>query len=258
MDKISVKWNANPATVRRLTDSYLKQNMTNLRDNITFFSDVAADYIEKEAILKGSPTGTMWHRMANRNRGNEYGARFETGQMARNVGFFPADDMQDGYSESEFGLFTGGESYFMRQEYGFDLQVKNGVRKVPGMYSAARAIKFTRPIFRKKMLSTGFLSGKTDTRGQRVLSLMGGVNRYGENVGATEFGTAWRATAPVKSQAAKEAYLNMLQRAKEIQSLRAMNDAKWANNRRVIDALKFGRKYAQETYRKNQGPRGGL
>jgi hypothetical protein len=257
MEKISVKWNASPATVRRITNSYIKQNMNNIRDNITFFSEVAAEYIEKEAILRGSPTGTMWHRMVNKERGNEYGARYETGQMAKNVGFLPADEMQDGYSESEFGLFTGGDEYFMRQEYGFELQVKNGVRKVPGMYSASRAIKFTRPVFRKKMLASGFLRGKKDSRGERVLSLMGGTNRFGENVGATEFGTAWRATAPVKSEAAKQAYLNMLQRSKDLQSLRAMNDAKWAANRRVIDALEFGRKYAQETYKANSRKRRG-
>lgn len=240
MQKLSVKWNVNPATVRRLTDSYLEQNMKNLQDNLTFFSSRAADYIQKEAILRGSPTGTTWHMFANKERGNEYGARYETGQMAKNVGFLPADQMQDGLSESEFGLFTGGDDYFMRQEYGFELQIKNGVRKVPGMRSAERAIKATRASFRKKMLSTGFMSGKTDRRGRATLNLMGeGIS----------FDSAWRESAPEKSLAAREAYSAYLRRIAEAQIRQNNIDLKWANNRRVIDALQIDSARAQEVYR---------
>lgn len=246
MQKLSVKWNVNPATVKRLTDSYLEKNLRNLEENLNFFSSSAAEYIEKEAILKGSSTGTKWHLFANKERGNEFGARYETGQMAKNVGFLPADEMQDGYSESEFGLFTGGDDYFMRQEYGFDLQIKNGVRKVPGMHSAQRAIKATRASFRKKMLSTGFMSGKTDKRGRAVLNLMGE---------GMSFDVAWRESAPEKSLAAREAYANYLRRIAESQIRQANMDLKWANNRRVIDALQIDRARAQEVYKQTVAER---
>lgn len=248
MEKISVKWNVNQASVKRLTDGYVKKNLANINNNLTDFSDKAAEFIVKESILKGSSTGTMWHRMANKNRGNEFGARYETGQMASNVGFLPSEMVGEGEMASEFGLFTGGEDYFMRQEFGFDLQLKNGIRKVKGMFSAQKAMKLTRPLFRKKMLSTGFLVGKTDARGQRVLSLMGGVNRFGESVGAQEFDVAWRATSPGRTDAQIKAYREMQNRAAQMQTIQALNDAKWANNRRVIDALEFGRKYAQAEY----------
>ena len=249
MQNLKVKWNVNPATVQRLTSSYIKSSLRKVEENLTFFSEIASEYIYKEAILRGSSTGTAWHRNANAIRGNEFGARIDTGQMAKNVGFLPADAIEDGQSTSEFGLFTGGEDYFMRQEFGFKMQMKNGYGNVPGMRSAEKAIKYTKPIFRKRMLYDGFLRGKVDTRGTRVLQLMSGVNKFGESVGPVGFDTAWKATSPIKSDAAKDAYLSMLRRAKDRQALSAFNDLKWSNNRRVIDSLSSGRDYAQEIYK---------
>lgn len=41
----------------------------------------------REKILGGSPTGSRWHVMINRMRGNQYGARVETGKMLESVHF---------------------------------------------------------------------------------------------------------------------------------------------------------------------------
>lgn len=239
MQGISVKWNANQAVVQRLTDSYLKKNLANINDNLTYFSNRAAEFIVKESILKDSPTGTMWHSMVNKQRGNEFGARYETGQMAKNVGFLPSETVGEGQMVSEFGLFTGGEDYFMRQEFGFDLQMKNGIRKVKGMFSAQKAMRLTKPLFRRQMLGTGFLRGKTDTRGRSVLMLMSSGD---------SFDSAWQNTGPDRSLEAKEGYAKYLNRIADREHYKNMLDLKWANNRRVIDALEFGRKYAEAEY----------
>lgn len=47
---------------------------------------IGAIYTRKK-ILGGSPTGTQWHVIANRRRGNDYGARRETGKMLDSVSF---------------------------------------------------------------------------------------------------------------------------------------------------------------------------
>jgi hypothetical protein len=41
----------------------------------------------REKILSGSPTGSKWHARINRMRGNQYGARVETGKMLESVHF---------------------------------------------------------------------------------------------------------------------------------------------------------------------------
>lgn len=41
----------------------------------------------RKKILGGSPTGSKWHVKINRARGNQYGARVETGKMLESVHF---------------------------------------------------------------------------------------------------------------------------------------------------------------------------
>ncbi len=234
------KWNVNEASVNRMLDRYIDKNLKNIEQVVDWYGRHAAEWIERFAVLSGSPTGTRWHREENMRRGNQYGARVDSGTMSRMIGFdtFPVNS--DGIVGAEFGLLTeraGGEAYFMDQEYGKN--IKSG----KGMHSAARAHKAMKPYFRKEMLAKGFLRGSKDTRGGTVLSLMRGV--AGKQV---DFDTAWRLTSPDLSDAQRAAREAFSVRANR----RAYNDFMRQQaqdlNKRIIDASRISSQAGFEAY----------
>ncbi len=246
--KISAKakWNVNEASVNRMLNRYINKNLTNIEQVVDWYGRAAADWIERFAVLSGSPTGTNWHRFKNAERGFQYGARVDSGTMSRMIGFetFPVN--ADGVVGAEFGLLlpqAGGEGYFMVQETG------KGIKSGKGMNSAARAHKAMKPLFRKEMLAKGFLRGGKDARGGTVLTLMRGA--AGKKV---DFDTAWRLTSPELSEAQ--------QAAREAFSLRAnrrayndfMRQQKQDLNKRVIDASRISSQAGYNAYLGSKNP----
>jgi hypothetical protein len=231
--KISAKakWNVNEASIKRILDRYINKNLGNIEQVVDWYGKTAADWIERFAVLSGSPTGTNWHRYKNAERGNQYGARVDSGTMSRMIGFdtFPVNS--DGIVGAEFGLLlpeAGGEKYFMDQETG------NNIKSGKGMNSAARAHKFMKPLFRREMLAKGFLRGAKDVRGGTVLSLMRGA--AGKQV---DFDTAWRMTSPELSEAQKAARENYAVRANRRALAQFQRQQKLDLNKRIIDASRI-------------------
>ena len=59
----------------------------------------------RKNILGGSPTGSQWHVMINKMRGNQFGARKETGKMFESVKFSrPAWNPETKMWEASFGF----------------------------------------------------------------------------------------------------------------------------------------------------------
>lgn len=234
------KWNFNEASVNRMLNKYIDKNLANIEQVVDWYGRQAAEWVERFAVLSGSPTGTRWHREENSRRGNQYGARVDSGTMSRMIGFetFPVNP--EGIIGAEFGLLTpqaGGEEYFMVQETG------KGIKSGKGMNSAARAHKAMKPYFRKEMLAKGFMRGAKDARGATVLSLMRGV--AGKQV---DFDTAWRLTAPdlsVAQKAAREAFQIKANRRAYNQFMRQQ---KSDINKRIIDASRISSQAGLNAY----------
>lgn len=240
------KWNVNQASIDRMMKRYIKSNLGNIENIVDWYAKDAANFIVEKKILRGSATGTTWHRNANLQRGNEYGARFDTGNMASSVGYESFSFNSDNQIGAEFGLPTpaaGGEQYFMNQERGFKIQTKAGEHKVKAMNSATEAHAHMRPRMRRMMLANGFLTGKQDVRGSTVISLMRGVG--GKQY---SFDAAWAMTGDDRSPAQKAAADAFAKRVneRELRNFIARQNA--AANRRVIDSLKLGSGAAFNTY----------
>jgi len=123
------KWNVNQASVNRMLNKYINTNLKNIEGVVDWYAKQSADWIERFAVLSGSPTGTNWHRNKNEQRGFAYGARMDSGTMSRMIGYdtFPVNS--EGVIGGEFGLLTpqaGGEQYFMDQEYGTNIKSGKG------------------------------------------------------------------------------------------------------------------------------------
>lgn len=222
------KWNVNEASIKRILDRYVDKNLKNIEEIVDWYGRSAAEWIERFAVLSGSPTGTNWHRNKNAERGFAYGARVDSGTMSRMIGFdtFPVNS--DGIVGAEFGLLlpeAGGEKYFMDQETGDNL--KSG----KGMNSAAKAHKAMRPMFRRYMLAKGFLRGKKDTRGGTVLSLMSGSTGK-----AYDFESAWRMTSPQLDEAQSGAKDALNIRLNRIAREQFFKQQERDINRRIIEA----------------------
>lgn len=125
----------------------------------------------RKKIMAGSPTGTSWHVWANRRRGNNYGARIETGKMLDSISYSrPKWNSQTKRYEASFGFpyapgtfgnirnirpssgykakidqmrspdfrpWASDKNYFAMQEYGSEMPGSN-VRK--GMHATRRAM----------------------------------------------------------------------------------------------------------------------
>lgn len=239
------KWNVNEASIKRLTDRYVKKNLGNIERAVDWYAHNAAYYIEEFKVLSGSSTGTAWHRNINAQRGNKGGARVETGYMARSIGYDSYSFNSDNEIGAEFGLRmpqAGGERYFLQQEKGFTIDTKMGPHKVVGMHSAEAAHKWMRPRFRKQMLSMGFLYGK-DVRGQTVLALMRGA--AGKPMG---FDAAYAATGNTATAAQKAAYNSLQKKINERELNRFIRQQASDENQRVIDASRINSQAGYNAY----------
>lgn len=175
-----IKWNTNQAALERLTNIYIKDTMGNIRDALDKTSSSTANYIKETMIMRGSPTGSVWHQIINDYRGNRFGARVDSGTMVQAVGSEVTQD--NNRFIASYGLplpESGGFEYFMKQEYGFDLTLPSGkVRQVPGMETAERSSKFMETMLRKEMLRRGFLKGEKDWRGAKIIASMQRGNTF--------------------------------------------------------------------------------
>ena len=167
---------------------YTDTNLDNIHEGIAEVAQKTAYDMKVGYILQNSRTGSVWHDMINEYRGNARGARVDSGRMINSVGSMSSMDIPSGTIEAEYGLRmpgAGGQEYFLEQEYGFDLELGSGqIREVPGMETYERTKKNMKSALRKAMLSRGFLTGKVDTRGVRILDRM----KWGET-----FESAWSA-----------------------------------------------------------------
>ena len=188
----SINWQNNAFSVDSVMKRFMKAKERDLQGALTVAANWASDYMLKNKILQNSSTGTMWHKFANQRRGNLFGARVDTGDMAGDVGFLPAEgSLADGVS-AEFGLLTDWRDYYMQQEYGFK---HDSGRDVRGMFAAKTTLEDSkfRSIMRKLMLNAGFFSGASkDKRGYAV---------YGMLRRGTSFDKAWADTSRDRSSA---------------------------------------------------------
>ena len=229
------KWNVNEASINRIVNRYIKKNLTTLENVVDWYAAESAEYIEKFKILSGSSTGTNWHRNKNAERGFNDGARVDSGAMAASVGYESYSFNSEHVVGAEFGLptpFGGGEQYFMSQEEGFDIKLRDGSKHtVKPMNSAGVTRDKMRGKMRRKMLSEGFLTGKQDVRGSTVIALMGGS--AGKSY---SFEAAWAMTGDDQSparRAASKAYLDNINK-RELE--RFIRQQKASNNRNVIES----------------------
>lgn len=167
------EWNIKPNQVQALTRRYKDNALDAVQDAMSDAADFAADWIKLNKIYQGSRTGTLWHDLTNEERGNQEGARKETGEMYNSVGSTGARYLADGEYSAEFGLrlpSAGGRKYFLEQDQGFPLELASGeVRQVPGMHTFEAVLTPMTRYFRKEMLRRGFLRGGRDTKGERIL-----------------------------------------------------------------------------------------
>lgn len=242
----SLKWNTSDSVIQSIANRFINSKEHELQLTLTTAADWASDYMLKNKVLQNSSTGTMWHRFANQRRGNLFGARVDTGDMAGDIGYMDAEGSLEGGMVAEFGLLTGWRDYYLMQEYGF--RHESG-REVPGMYAAKSTIenaKF-RSIMRKLMLEAGFFAGKSkDKRGYAV---------YGMIRRGSSFEKAWRETSRDRSQAQIDAYDTYLQRLLETQAQKELLDPGRGEILALISGLERTR--AVQTYLEARMKRGG-
>jgi hypothetical protein len=165
-----IKWNKKPTQVQSTMTRYTDRALFALGDAVQNVSDYSAKWIVDAKIKSNSRTGTLWHDLVNKERGNTVGARVETGELLRSVGSTPASEVDRGFYESQFGIRlpeAGGRKYFMEQDQGFDLELYNGETKwVPGMETFKSVLPVLRKNFRMEMASRGFVLGKMAAGGR--------------------------------------------------------------------------------------------
>jgi len=221
-----IKWNVNSSSLKRISDIYISNSLNSVQDALDTTARLTADLIKNDMIFKGSPTGSIWHQIINDYRGNQPGARIDSGAMIDSVG---SEVVRSGMGRflASYGLQTpqaGGEDYFMKQEYGFPLTLPSGeIRNVPGMNTAERSAQFMEKRLRKEMLRAGFLKGRSDWRGERILKLM----ERGSNL-EDAWVTVNTRSGPV-SQGTKEHFAARAARQAEAAAIAASKLSFWKN-----------------------------
>lgn len=192
-----IKWNVNEASIARIAKSYKNRSLKDVKEAIGFAAKAGAKGTLDFKIVgtptgAATPTGSAWHYFANLVRGNNYGARVDTGRMASSVGSSEARGSRGVYGAT-YGLPLDGPKYFFQQEEGFTFETWSGRRrKVPGMadkrYKAQQKIdKAISSELRKRMVSRGFLSTASKGRDERILAKM---------EAGMSFADAWSAEYP--------------------------------------------------------------
>jgi hypothetical protein len=159
-----IKWNKKPTQVQSTMTRYTDRALFAVGDAIQTSADKSATWIVDAKIKANSPTGTLWHDIVNQERGNNPGARKETGALMRSVGSTSAVELDRGFYEAQFGIRlpeAGGQKYFMEQDEGFELTLYSGETKwVPGMETFKAVLPVLRKTFKTEMSMRGFSSGK--------------------------------------------------------------------------------------------------
>ena len=200
--KPSLKWNVNKKSIDRITNRYATSNIKNIKRAIGRAAEAGASAVRNDAILRGSPTDSAWHYFANLIRGNDYGARKDTGRMLNSVG--SSQGVRDGVFgtiAASYGLPVDGPKYFMEQDQGYTFTTWSGrEQNVPGMNSFQKSLPAMTKNLRKEMLRYGFLTtGSRQAPRQRKV-----LNRV---MAGYDFDSAWGAefpTSPARIQAGQE------------------------------------------------------
>ena len=184
------KWNATDAVVQRIAKGYLRRSMTDIQESLSEAASWGAKATLDHKIMGGTPTGSAWHYFANIRRGNNFGARVDSGNMAGSVGYSQTvGNMKNGSFMSTYGLPLNGDPYFFEQENGYSFETWSGQKRdVPGMadprYGAQQKIdKEIRKALNKRMVSRGFMRGASDTRGARIIDRMNRGYSFSESWG---------------------------------------------------------------------------
>lgn len=181
-----IKWNKNPSQVNSTMTRYTDRALYAIAEALQKTSKDSAQWIVDAKIKRGSRTGTLWHDVTNKERGNEPGARVETGEMMRSVGSTPTMEQGRGLYSSEFGLrlpSAGGRKYFIEQDEGFDLELYSGETKfVPGMNTFAAVLPALRTTLRMELSSRGFKLGKMAGGGRSAARDPGGFSSASSEV----------------------------------------------------------------------------
>lgn len=200
----NAKWNVNSSTINRITKSYEKRSLNDIKDALETAASMGSKATLDFKINSGTPTGSVWHYLTNVSvRNQDPGARKDTGRMASSVGYSKASGEQ--VITSTYGLPMNGPDYFFEQEYGFRFTTWSGVeRSVPGMadprYGAQKKIDsaISRSL-NKAMTSKGFFRS-----GSRATTRFERVYEKAQDIG---FGAAWRLEFPGPDSGNMRAYI---------------------------------------------------
>ena len=113
-----INWNMNAKGMGRVMRKHADDSVQSVADAVTSASKAGAEAVKNEAILKGSPTGSKWHVNINEQRGNDFGARVDSGKMLGSVNSENAQQVSFGVIQGSYGLPLNGPDYFLEQEEG--------------------------------------------------------------------------------------------------------------------------------------------
>lgn len=151
-----VNWNINHKGVNRIMRKHADEGVKKVADAVTEASRAGAEAVKNEAILKGSPTGTEWHRIQNEKRNNDIGARVDSGNMLSSVNSEIAQQVGFGVIQGSYGLPLNGPEYFLQQEEG-SYEPDYGVKgPTPAMNSYQKSKEFMVARLKREMIRHGF------------------------------------------------------------------------------------------------------
>lgn len=151
-----VNWNINHKGVNRIMRKHADEGVRKVADAVTEASRAGAEAVKNEAILKGSPTGSKWHININEIRGNDFGARVDSGNMLSSVNSEIAQQVGFGVIQGSYGLPLNGPEYFLQQEEG-SYEPDYGVKgPTPAMNSYQKSKEFMVARLKREMIRHGF------------------------------------------------------------------------------------------------------
>lgn len=151
-----VNWNINHKGVNKIMRKHADRSVDSVAEAVTKASKAGAESVRNDAILKGSPTGSGWHVKINKKRGNEPGARVDSGNMLDSVSMEIAKQVSFGVVQGSYGLPLDGPEYFLEQEEG-TYQPDYGVKgPTPAMNSYKKSKESMVEKLRYEMTKRGF------------------------------------------------------------------------------------------------------
>ena len=228
----SIKWNKKRTQVNSTMTRFTDRALYDIGVGISIVADKSANWIKDNKIKRNSATGTLWHKYTNEERGNEPGARVDSGALLNSVGSTGGVEVSRGVYESEFGIrlpSAGGRKYFMEQDEGFNLETWSGETKwVPGMQTFDAVKDALKKELRFQMASLGLVRGKSvgggrtapaEARGfsgggddaQKLIERQIGIRRYqsmGKVDAAREIRESIERGSIIKTYGSTQAFLN--------------------------------------------------